>query len=222
MPHQKPAQPQAVDEFGLPLRRLQRADQLRALAHPRRMEIIDLLMADGPLTASQCAAKLDDSAASCSYHLRQLARFGFVEEAEGGHGRNRPWRWVPIGNKIDAGDSAAERSAGERSAGEALAAVLDTRNFDRIRLYHQRRAADPWRDSASSSDWAIRVTEGELRELGAAVTALLAPLQRRTFSGEAPAGSRLVDVLAFLMPRPDERNAGSRDATSRDGEQPHA
>jgi predicted ArsR family transcriptional regulator len=209
MPYTKPARPEVVDESGLPLRRLQRADQLRALAHPRRMEIIDLLMADGPLTASQCAAKLDDSAASCSYHLRQLARFGFVEEAEGGHGRNRPWRWVPLGNKIDAGDSPAERSAAE-----ALAAVLDTRNFDRVRRHHQRRAADPWRDSATSSDWAIRVTEGELRELGSAITALLAPLQRRTYTGDAPPDSRLVDVLAYLMPRPDDPDPGSRDVTA--------
>ncbi len=200
---------EVVDEHGLPLRRLRRPEQLRALAHPRRLQIMDLLIAEGPLTASQCAVQLGDSAASCSYHLRQLARFGFVDEAEGGHGRNRPWRWVPLGNRIEAGDTPAERSAAE-----ALAAVLDVRNLEKIRHYHQRRADDPWRDSGSSSDWSIRITQDELLELSAAVSTLLAPLQRRTFAGNAPAGSRIVDVLAYLMPRPDEPPAGPGAATA--------
>ncbi len=210
-------QPEVVEEHGLALRQLRSPEQLRALAHPRRLEILDLLTAHGPMTASECAAELEDSAASCSYHLRQLARFGFVEEAEGGHGRNRPWRHVPVGNTIRAGTSPAERSAAE-----SLASVLDARNLDRIRRYHERRGSDPWRETSSSSDWAIRLTEDELRELGSAMTALIAPLQQRTFAGKAPEGSRLVDVLTFLLPRPDvaplepsdtaTRAAGQRDA----------
>jgi DNA-binding transcriptional ArsR family regulator len=217
MPEREPVRPQVRDDHGLPLRQLQRADQLRALAHPRRMQIIDLLMAGGPLTATQCATELGDSPASCSYHLRQLARFGFVEEAEGGHGRNRPWRWVPLGNQIQPGGSPAERSAAE-----ALGAVLDARNVGRIRRYQERRTTDPWRDSAASSDWAIRITEDELLELGSAITALLAPLQSRTFAGDAPAGSRLVDVLSFLMPRPDEPATRRHTTAAVDGERPRA
>lgn len=190
--------PEIGDERGLPVRRLRDPEHLRALAHPRRMEIIDLLIADGPLTASQCAARLGDSPASCSYHLRQLARFGFVEEAAGGQGRNRPWRWVPVGNQIESAGSPAERSAAE-----ALGAVIEGRNIDRIRRYARHGATDPWREAGQTSDWAIRVTEEELVELGEAISALLIPLQRRTFDGDAPAGARLVDVLTYLMPRAD-------------------
>jgi predicted ArsR family transcriptional regulator len=200
VPMRQSVRPEIVDDQGLPVRQLQRADQLRALAHPRRMEILDLLIADGPLTASQCATRLHDSAASCSYHLRQLARFGFVEEAEGGQGRNRPWRWVPVGNHFETTGSPAERSAAE-----ALGAVIDARNIDRIRRFTAQRADDPWGDSATFSDWSIRMTEAELQELGSAIAALLVPLQRRTFAGEAPPDSRLVDVLTYLMPRPGER-----------------
>ena len=206
MPQTPSVRPEIVEEQGLPVRQLQRPEQLRALAHPRRLQILDLLIADGPLTASQCATRLDDSAASCSYHLRQLGRFGFVEAADGGQGRTRPWRWVPVGNHI-----AATGSPAERSAAEALGAVIDARNIDRIRSSAARRATDPWRESAMFSDWAIRMTEQELDELGEAISALLVPLQRRTYAGEAPPGSRLVDVLTYLMPRPDER-----------GEQPDA
>lgn len=209
MPDRSQHQPDVVETHGIGLRRLRRADQLRALAHPRRLQLTDLLMAEGPLTASQCAVALGDSAASCSYHLRQLARFGFVEEAEGGRGRNRPWRHVPLGNRIDAGETPAERSAAE-----ALGAVIDARNLARISHYAGRRSTDPWRESASSSDWAVRLTEEELVELGSAIVALVAPLQRRTFAGEAPAGSRLVDVLAYLLPRPDDRDAGPSGPTT--------
>ncbi|UYG16759.1 helix-turn-helix domain-containing protein [Brachybacterium huguangmaarense] len=197
-----PAPPAIVEDHGLPLRSLQRPDQLRALAHPRRLQIMDLLIAEGPLTASECAAALGDSAASCSYHLRQLARFGFVEEAEGGHGRSRPWRWVALGTRIDAGDSPAERSAAE-----ALEAVVEAGKIDRIRAYQQHRSSEPWRTSASSSSWSIRMTEAELQGLSSSIAALLAPLQQRTFAGEAPEGSRVVDVLAYLMPRPDRHAA---------------
>ena len=213
MPERQSVQPQIVDEHGLPLRQLERADQLRALAHPRRMQIFDLLMADGPLTASQCAAALGDSAASCSYHLRQLARFGFVEEAEGGHGRNRPWRWVPLGNRIQAGGTPAEQAAAE-----ALTAVLDARNLERIRRYHAQQSIDPWQASAASSDFAVRITEDELVELGSAITALIAPLQARTFASEVPAGARLVDVLTYLMPRPDDRGAEARTSPTDGGQ----
>lgn len=186
------------------MRRLQRTDQLRALAHPRRMEIIDLLIAEGPLTASECAARLEDSAASCSYHLRQLARYGFVEEAAGGQGRNRPWQWVPLGNTFDSGGTPAEEAAVE-----ALQAVLDARNIERIRRYRGYQARDPWREHAVGSDWVIRMTEGELAEVGEAIFALLAPLQRRTYDGDAPDGARLVDVLAYLLPRPDPTRSGT-------------
>ncbi|PRY18352.1 helix-turn-helix domain-containing protein [Kineococcus rhizosphaerae] len=191
-------QPVVSDERGLPLRQLRRPEHLKALAHPRRMQLLDLLVAEGPLTASQCAERLGDSAASCSYHLRQLARFGFVVEAEGGAGRNRPWRWAPIGNHISAGGSPAERAAAE-----ALGAVLDARNLERIRGWSQRRANDPWREAADASDWTLRLTEQELADLVQAITALIVPLQKRTFDGVVPDGSRLVDVLTYLLPRPD-------------------
>jgi len=95
-----PDRPAVIDDHGLPLRYLRRPEHLRALAHPRRMELIDLLIAQGPLTATECAARLGDSPGGCSYHLRQLARYGFVEEAPGGRGRQRPWRYVPDGQPL--------------------------------------------------------------------------------------------------------------------------
>src|SRR6516162_11056846 len=65
---------------------------LRALAHPLRLSLLGLLRIEGPLTATRAGELLGESSASCSFHLRQLAKYGLVEEAGGGRGRERPWR----------------------------------------------------------------------------------------------------------------------------------
>ena len=65
---------------------------LRALAHPVRLTLVSLLRREGPLTATQAGERIGESATTCSFHLRQLARYGLVEEAGGGRGRERPWR----------------------------------------------------------------------------------------------------------------------------------
>src|SRR5260370_193869 len=65
---------------------------LRAYAHPVRMALVGLLRSEGPLTATKAADLLGESSGTCSFPLRQLAKYGLVEEAEGGTGREKPWR----------------------------------------------------------------------------------------------------------------------------------
>src|SRR5271170_1962415 len=72
------------------------AKTMRALAHPVRMALLDIL-ALRTLTATQASELLGESPANCAFHLRTLARYGFVEEAGGGRGRERPWRRVHDG-----------------------------------------------------------------------------------------------------------------------------
>ena len=55
------------------------ATQLRALAHPLRLQLLEALSAEGPATASRLARRLGESSGATSYHLRMLARYGFVE-----------------------------------------------------------------------------------------------------------------------------------------------
>src|SRR5690242_17924953 len=70
---------------------------IRALAHPLRLDLLELLSTIGPATAAHCGRILDVPQANCSFHLRQLAKYGFVEEAEAGTDqRERRWR-VPEG-----------------------------------------------------------------------------------------------------------------------------
>src|SRR3954447_528131 len=66
---------------------------LRAISHPLRNRLLALLRLDGPATASQLGRVVGESSGSTSYHLRQLAAYGFVEEAPGhGNARERWWR----------------------------------------------------------------------------------------------------------------------------------
>ena len=65
---------------------------IRALAHPVRWALLEALGQAGTLTATQASEMLGESPANCAFHLRTLAKYGFVEEAGGGRGRERPWR----------------------------------------------------------------------------------------------------------------------------------
>jgi DNA-binding transcriptional ArsR family regulator len=78
------------------------ARSLRGLAHPLRMQLLSALRQHGPATASQLAERLGESSGATSYHLRQLAAHGFVEDApEHGKGRERWWKAAAPGLIFD-------------------------------------------------------------------------------------------------------------------------
>src|SRR5580693_2977014 len=98
---------------------------LRAYAHPTRMALVALLRRDGPQTATQAALATGESVASCSFHLRQLAKYGLVEEA-GGRGREKPWRATAMFTDfdVDTGPGGAESGGAESGgAGDPVAAA---------------------------------------------------------------------------------------------------
>src|SRR5215467_16066223 len=72
--------------------------ELRALAHPLRLRLLEELVVNDPATdtatATELAERVGESPANCSWHLRQLAKYGYIEEAPGGVGRERRWRAV--------------------------------------------------------------------------------------------------------------------------------
>jgi DNA-binding transcriptional ArsR family regulator len=90
------------------------ARAIRALAHPVRLSLLELLAHTGTLTATQASEILGESPANCAFHLRTLARYGFVAEAGGGRRRERPWRRVPgmisVGHDGDPQHKAAAQS----------------------------------------------------------------------------------------------------------------
>jgi len=121
----------------VPHRRLDDPRTIRALAHPVRLALLALLLRRGPLTATEAGEALAESPASASFHLRQLARFGYVEEAGGGTGRRRPWRAVQEVQEIPSSEL----------TGDAAVAVDE---LDRVLAAHQDRAYDGWLRTRSS------------------------------------------------------------------------
>ena len=69
------------------------ARTIRGLAHPLRVRILGLLREFGPATATDLGRRLGFSSGVTSYHLRQLAEYGLVEDAADlGNARERWWR----------------------------------------------------------------------------------------------------------------------------------
>src|SRR6201998_3025713 len=91
--------------LGIPGKSIKLTDPetMRALAHPARISLWQHLLLEGPATATECAPVAALSPSACSYHLRQLARYGFVQQdqAAAANGRERPWRAVVSSTTIE-------------------------------------------------------------------------------------------------------------------------
>src|SRR5580700_12002519 len=111
---------------------------IRALAHPVRWALLEALGQAGTLTATQASEMLEESPANCAFHLRTLAKYGFVEEAGGGKGRERPWRqtYDRVSWRARADDPQISQAA------EALDQVWLDRSMSRAR--HSLTSATRW------------------------------------------------------------------------------
>jgi DNA-binding transcriptional ArsR family regulator len=172
---------------------------LAAMAHPVRVALLNQLMTYGPRTASQCAAVVGVSASACSYHLRQLARWGFVEPAPGDDGRERPWQPTATGFSFepDPADPAAFTTqqvlAGMQLDQDTAAAHAFLRRAD--------TESREWREASEFGRFALLMTPDELRDLIAAVDTLIRPYIALT-RPDPPADARPVhaDYRAFPLP----------------------
>jgi hypothetical protein len=189
-----------------PLPRFRDAGTMRALAHPSRMALWELLIVHGPMTATQAAEHVDDSPSNCSFHLRQLARYGLVEEAGdvASAGRSRPWRVTQVGytttRDADDVDPAADIAA------EALAEVAVNRSVERHRQWQRRHhtVAEPWRDISRTSQTVWWVTADEATALKAEIDALVFRFHDRLKDRDThPAGARPIEFLALMHPFDD-------------------
>lgn len=185
---------------------------LAALAVPSRLAILSLLLSVGPRTATECAEVVGATASNCSWHLRELARLGLVERSDDdtGDARKRPWRATITGIDLDAGGGPADdlTRAAVRSA---WFADTDARFDDYLR--HESDLAEPWREAAVISDYAVLLTADELADLGARIDAIVRPYVRAT-RADAPAGSAVASISVRGVVDPRFVDPGSVDAGS--------
>ncbi|GGZ75834.1 winged helix-turn-helix domain-containing protein [Streptomyces subrutilus] len=182
------------------------ARSLRGLAHPLRMRMLATLRHDGPATASQLAGRLGESSGATSYHLRQLAAHGFVEDAPGhGKGRERWWRAVHDGTAFDEtlayDDDPATRGAADLFLHEI--ATIHTQEMGTW-LGDAHSWSQEWRRGADLSDFTLRLTPAQSLELVRRMHALVNEYR------DLPAaeGAESVRVHTHAFPR----RTGARDA----------
>jgi predicted ArsR family transcriptional regulator len=171
------------------------------------MDLMGLLRRGGPLTATQAGEEIGESAASCSFHLRQLAKYGLVEEAGGGRGRERPWRATAISTEWASRGPDEETDA----AGALLSRMVVERYMQNAIAWLERRGAeDPrWVEAAPIHDALVHMTAEELQELDASIRALLEPYLQRLEKAEPPApGARPVNVIALAFPLAEKPERG--------------
>jgi DNA-binding transcriptional ArsR family regulator len=164
---------------------------LRGLAHPLRVRILGLLREHGASTATRLAERLGQSSGATSYHLRQLAAYGFVEDVPGrGAGRERWWRTVARRND---------------SAEHLRAAAAD--GFQRLHEFFGTAAELPpeWLAGVAIEDVTLRLSPAQAVELISRIGAFLGELP-----AEASGGGEDVVVQWQMFPRLAPRKQATR------------
>jgi DNA-binding transcriptional ArsR family regulator len=193
-------------------------DAMRALAHPQRSAILKLLMAGPPRTATECAAIVRATPSACSYHLRELQRFGFVERDDSPtdapvdariDARLRRWRAAAVGFTLGArplsGSTPEERAV--------FAAVLGADRAENERLAREfvetvTDLPSEWQDAAEFSTYELALTPDELSELARQIDDLLRP-HRVGVKRRPAASARTVHIAFDAFPRPDQSVPGT-------------
>lgn len=172
---------------------------LRAYAHPVRMKLISLLRVHGPLTATRAGELLGESSGTTSFHLRQLARYGLVEEAEGGTGRQKPWRATATLTDIPA---MHDDPASAQAAAQVRMTVVGE-YFESVAGWLRRQPFEEprWQQAAMFGDRQLYLTADELRQLAETISAATDKyLGRLADPGARPDGARQVTVIALGFP----------------------
>ena len=147
---------------------------LRALAHPTRIALLELLTVDGPATGRALADRTGESTASVSYHVGQLAKWGLVEPAvDLQRGRERPWRATSRGVTWTAtGDGSPEFAAASRALREQFIArgMAALEQFQR----HEDEFGITWREAAWFGEDLGYLDPAELTEVTERIKAVIA------------------------------------------------
>jgi hypothetical protein len=176
--------------------------RLRALSHPLRWRLLRVIGDEDTATATRCAEVLDESVASCSYHLNMLAKYGFIEQAEGGRGREKPWRQVGDRHTISGEGLDDEGKLAAEAAGDAFL----EQEFADIRAVLRGKDREPkeWRETIQTNSTSLHLTAAEANELRHRMAALTAEYEQRwDDAAQRPSEVRRVRIFtsSIALPR---------------------
>jgi hypothetical protein len=187
-----------ADTWDEPLR-LTDPKAMRALAHPVRMALLDLIGVAGTLTATQASEALGESPANCAFHLRTLAKYGFVREAGGGRGRERPWTRTRRTISISSTEQDNPQSA---IAAEALGSVYFERWVERARrVFGSSERLPGWEHATTMSRSAVFLTAEEAEQVSREFREIIDRYRDRERDvSRRPADGLPVEVAFFTSP----------------------
>jgi predicted ArsR family transcriptional regulator len=189
---------------------------LRGYAHPLRMALVGLLRREGPMTATQAAERLNESVPSCSFHLRQLAKYGLAERTEGADARERPWQATA---QTTSWEDVSDDPATQAAADQLNAVILDN-YVKRAQAFLAQRVNEPpeWRAVTGFGDALVYLTAPELAELVQKIDALVAEFDERvTDPSTRPEGARGIGIIHMALttpPTPTRPEPAARTAKS--------
>lgn len=177
---------------------------LRALAHPLRVRIYDILSQYGPQTASSLAAQLGESSGSTSYHLRALAKHDLIREcADRGTARERWWE-RPVGGVSFANPDALKSPAGRSATQLVMSEFFRNRNEQLIEFINRgiNNEEEAWQESSLISTATTRLTAEQSQELGLKIMALIDEAVD-TYRNQTGEDVRPVTIRADMFPLPN-------------------
>lgn len=178
---------------------------LRGLAHPLRIRLLNTLREFGPATASGLAERLGESSGATSYHLRQLAAYGFVEDdPERGKGRERWWKAVHMGNTFNTSTFLDHPDAEVRGAVGVVLHEVATTHAQELNTWlgTMHEWPEEWRRAFDLSDFKLRLTPELSMELAGKMQELV-----NSYRGRVPEGterSAVVRTHMHMFPRPTD------------------
>lgn len=183
-------------------------EQLKALTHPVRVRMLGLLRIDGPATATSLAQRLGLNTGATSYHLRQLAQHGFVEDDPDrpGTGRERWWRATAGATRTAEGDADPDVTDAYL---QSVVSVLTGRLQEAV---EERPLLPPaWRAATSFNDWVVRLSPARAEEVRDRILALLEQVAEE----EGPDAEQVVfqthtfPLPGRVAPAPEHRDGGA-------------
>lgn len=189
---------------------------LKALAHPLRVRIFDILAARGPQTASSLAALLGETSGSTSYHLRALAAHDLIVEVDGrGTARERWWE-LPKG-RIDLPGPDDTMTPANRASAQIVSTEFFRLRHESLMAYLNRPQSDEpeeWRDAGLTTTTHLDMTAAQMRELRGEIEALVESAISR-FRGQTGPDVRRVSLRAeiFDLPKPPDRTSSPEEGS---------
>jgi DNA-binding transcriptional ArsR family regulator len=174
---------------------------MRALAHPVRLAILEYLQRNGPATATQMSPHVGATPTVTSWHLRHLADFGLVRDAEPAADR-RQRRWASVARGFAFEIPADPDDEEGRTAARLLSQEIFRRSADLPLRWVSDVEPDlepPWRRLAGLSNTRVVVSTDELEAIEDGIEALLAPFVTREVS-DRPADGRGVRLMRYVLP----------------------